>query len=83
MANQHPEVLDFVPPSLYSPSPARQGPRHFDVTWNADDEMVEALSLCELVRKTGELRAHFQSDITTKRSVSMATLDRTKSANFA
>jgi hypothetical protein len=45
--------------------------------------MVECpVPLCEKVRKTGELRA-FSSDITTKLSVSMATLDRTKSANFA
>jgi hypothetical protein len=68
MANQHPEVLDFVPPSLYSPSPARQGPRHFDVPWNADDEMVECpVPLCELVRKTGRTARAFSPDITTKR----------------
>jgi hypothetical protein len=28
--------MNFEPPSLYSPSPARRGPRHFDVTWNED-----------------------------------------------
>jgi hypothetical protein len=47
MANQHAEVLNFAPPSLYAPSPARRGPRHFDVTWNQDDEMVDCpVPLC-------------------------------------
>jgi hypothetical protein len=63
MAYQHPNVLNFTPPSLYSPSPARPAPRHFDVTWNPDDEMMECpASLCQLWCPTmDKMRAHFHS----------------------
>ncbi len=85
MADQHADVLNFAPPSLYSPSPARRGPRHFDVTWNQDDDMMNALSLC--AKSGAPTRAAcaniFASDITTKDSPSTGTLDRTKSANCA
>jgi hypothetical protein len=57
---QHPEVMDFEPPSLYSPSPATRTTafqRHLErrrrdgVSWSA---------------KPGEHAPHFLTDITTK-----------------
>ncbi len=61
MAYQHPNVLNFTPPSLYSPSPARRGPRHFDVTWNQDDDMMKCpVPLREKWRPhQGSMRKHF------------------------
>jgi hypothetical protein len=61
MTNQHTNVLNFTPPSLYSPSPARRAPRHFDVTWNPDDGMMECpVPLCQLLCHTMDrMRSHF------------------------
>jgi hypothetical protein len=61
MADQHADVLNFAPPSLYSPSPARRGPRHFDVTWNQDDDMMKCpVPLREKWRPhQGSMRKHF------------------------
>jgi ferredoxin len=61
MKEYHSEVMNFEPPSLYSPSPARRGPRHFNVTWNEDDEMVDCpVPLCEKVCPSqSNMRLHF------------------------
>jgi hypothetical protein len=57
---QHKEVLNFVPPSLYSPSPARRGPRHFDITWDDEEEMECPVPLCAMAPKTHDaMRQHF------------------------
>jgi hypothetical protein len=85
VSDQHAEVLNFAPPSLYSPSPARRGPRHFDVTWNYGDEMVDCpVPLCKksCLHRT-DMTPILASDITTKDSLSMRTLHRTSSANCA
>jgi hypothetical protein len=61
MAEHHPEVMNFAPPSLYSPVLARTGPRHFDVTWDENDVMVECpVRLCDKHCPTQtEMRRHF------------------------
>jgi hypothetical protein len=61
VANQHAEVLNFAPPSLYSPSPARSGPRHFNVIWTQDDEMVDCpVPLCgKVCPYRDNMRCHF------------------------
>jgi hypothetical protein len=57
---QHKEVLNFVPPSLYSPSPARRGPRHFDITWDDEEEMECPVPLCAMTPTTHDaMRQHF------------------------
>jgi hypothetical protein len=61
VTNQHAEVLNFAPPSLYSPSPARSGPRHFNVIWTQDDEMVDCpVPLCgKVCPYRDDMRCHF------------------------
>jgi hypothetical protein len=66
---------------LYSPSPAT-GPRHFDVPWDADDEMVECPVPLSWSAKPGELRAHFQFRHYDQ-TLCFNGDTRTKSANFA
>jgi hypothetical protein len=60
MGHHHPEVLNFVPPSVYSPSPARRGPRHYDIEWDDDEEMECPVNVCEQSCATHtQMRRHF------------------------
>jgi hypothetical protein len=71
MASQHPEVLDFVPPSLYSPSPATR-------TTTFRRPLDATTDWCELVRKTGRTARAFSIPTLRPNALFQWRLDRTK-----